>query len=402
MPQYNFAFGPSTHPSTKANPGLEEATVAMCKNEVFSEERLKRVLPEEETAWIKNPKKIYRLLYALLGLTLLSLIFSIVAVAHCTFLIYIPNVIVNPERKQGWGLYSEGYFEDGQFRGCLSYNDTVQFSGAFMAARVFGVLTAIAVSISFLFTSSYILCMPVERRQFARMMHLIVRCINPFACLFAGFMFSVYTKAECDKEEARCYPGAAGIIGALNIPIILAMSVIGFIVPLAPTPVFSKTLPIWSQKRADQRISERPRRDSTSRRDDERVPSSIITTSSVDHDDVESLSQPEADNNSHRQNQNRTPPHSPTKSPRRHKKSPTSSSPRVEVRGIVAQQSPMKSPRRSAPISPTKSPRTSANINSPRKTPSTSSSSPRKSPRSSTKDSGSRMKRPPTIQLDSV
>jgi hypothetical protein len=137
-------------------------------------------------------------------------------------------------------MFSEAYYEDGTLLGCLSYTSDSGFKGAFMAARVFGVLTSLILGLSVVLVSGMVLF--VTRHHLRRLFLFIMRILLPIAFFCSAFMFSAFSADECKTPGVSCKPGSAGIIGAINTILIFVLAVLAILVP---GPKHSIFIPVW-------------------------------------------------------------------------------------------------------------------------------------------------------------
>lgn len=217
---------------------LEQKIVSTMGCCCLTDERMDRLLPKGDP-WLKNKKRINRILWTLFFLTIVAWVFSIVATSYCTFLIYTPDVR-DETNVQGWGLFSEAYYESNQFRGCLSYDETAQFGGSFRNARVFGIFVALCMSASFILTSAMMLF--ITSHNIRRCCHLLIRIINPAAFVFSCFLFSVFAASFCYEERASCTIGGTGIMQVFNVVVLFIISVMAIICPPPDSNLF---IPVW-------------------------------------------------------------------------------------------------------------------------------------------------------------
>jgi len=177
--------------------------------------------------------------YTVLVLTFLAWVFWLVATAHCTFMILKTNINDTP-LAEGFGFFHVAEYEDGEIRGCLKYNDTVEFGGMANLSRYVGAITAALVTLSFLLVTSLIVFVGKEGMQ--RLLLLIIRITNPTATILGGFSFGFFTLGNCKDENASCEPGAGGIVGAIGIALLLIVSILCFLITIPPSPIL---IPAW-------------------------------------------------------------------------------------------------------------------------------------------------------------
>lgn len=164
----------------------------------------------------------------------------VASLAQCTFVILVPDHQVTNEMTQGRGLFSEALYEEGDLRGCLSYSADSSFKGAFTAARVFGVFSALLLSASLLLVTGMV-CF-LTRYHLRRFCLMVMRIFLPMAFLFNAFMFTVFSADECKIDGIHCQPGSAGIVAAVNTIVIFIAAVLAIVVP---GPQYAIFVPIW-------------------------------------------------------------------------------------------------------------------------------------------------------------
>jgi len=211
---------------------------------------------------------IYHNRCALFVLTVLAWMFSIVAVTHCTFLLYSTSGGLLPgqvtQQKQGWGLWTEAVYDpdSGELRGCLKYNDTQVWSGMQLKAKYLGAIVAAFLSLVFVVVSAMFLF--VGSPSWQKCLLLIVRIFLPLAFILSGFMFGFFTNANCNAPDAKCVPGPAGIVASINCAVIFVLCVLAYLVTIPPHPYF---VPYWKENDPVKHVKERPVKD-----DDDEVP----------------------------------------------------------------------------------------------------------------------------------
>jgi hypothetical protein len=178
--------------------------------------------------------------WGLFAVTWIAFFLCVASLAQCTFVVLVPDNSQVSGMVEARGMFSEALYEDGTLRGCLSYTSDSGFKGAFMAARVFGVLTSIILGLSVGLVSGMVLF--VTRHQLRRLFLFIMRILLPVAFFCSAFMFSAFSADECKSPGVSCKPGSAGIIGAINTILVFAIAVLAILVP---GPKHSIFIPVW-------------------------------------------------------------------------------------------------------------------------------------------------------------
>jgi hypothetical protein len=211
-----------------------------------------RLLPCRCCCVVWDPDRQQQLRWWLLGTSTISMIFSFVAVADCSFLILDygeSNNIFNPHQL---GLFNMAVFDEGgNPYGCVPQNGDDRFKdGAFGAGRAFGVMTALLETLLFLVTAWVLLVMrpnwAVQGWKSLQFLSLLALCCQ--LLMFATFGSSVCKVVEEDTFgsdqpiPSDCGPGAASTMAALNVIVLIGLTVLVCIVPAPIHPYFIR----WS------------------------------------------------------------------------------------------------------------------------------------------------------------
>lgn len=172
---------------------------------------------------------------------------TIVSVSHCSFF-KIGNENINYHSLDNKGLFREAFYDNvHSYRGCLSYADSAEWSGSFKAARAFGVLTAISMTLAVIMVTFLILF--ATDHDLRQLLLLLLRIILPFALFSHLMIFTVFSVDECQIDGIKCPPGPVGIVAILNIAVLLTPT---FLVFLTPPPTHSIFVPFWEVKKPRQ------------------------------------------------------------------------------------------------------------------------------------------------------
>jgi hypothetical protein len=211
-----------------------------------------RILPCRCCGVVVNPDRQEKLRWWLLGMTTISTIFSYVAVADCSFLILDygeSNNLFNPPQL---GMFSMAVFdESGKAFGCVPQNGDERFKdGAFGAARAFGVIGAMLQTLVFLVTAWILFVM---RPDWAVQSWKMLQCLFVVALFCQLLMFSAFGSSVCEvsKEQtfgsdqpiqSDCSAGAASMLAAVNVVLLIGLTVLVCMVPAPIHPYFIR----WS------------------------------------------------------------------------------------------------------------------------------------------------------------
>ena len=235
-------------------------------------------------------------LMALLAAWLVSLL----GVRNCTFLQWGD---VYSHRTMGLGLYTRAYYMNSHpdMVGCIAYprhrNNHQQtddlLDPVFQAARVFGAVTALLLSV--VLTLCLVQC--VSRLACRLELWLFVRFLLPFAAISQALTHVVYRSHLCRPElnssssamlltsmhqhessedqaqehlDGRCTPGALGYTILLNVLLLVLLSLLSCWLPPPSHPIFVPT-----SSSSSSQAARRPRRSRSQKRKSTKVIRSI-------------------------------------------------------------------------------------------------------------------------------
>lgn len=161
-----------------------------------------------------------------MGLTVMAWIFSIVSLAHCSF-VQVEGIDV--------GLFKVGFGGS-----CVKY--TGSLTGAEKTARAFGVLLTLSVSAAMILVFVAILICP------NRILWMLYRILLPFSFVFNLLTFVIF--AECMDDDysdgyyynnynITCSVGGASVCAILNSWLLLGMSITSCVIPMSEEPLIN-------------------------------------------------------------------------------------------------------------------------------------------------------------------
>lgn len=194
-------------------------------------------------ACTENPRRKKRISWSIFFLAILGFIFCCVSIGHCTFFL---RGFSSDDRDEldGFGLFSRADRDsDGKILGCVSYSDFVKdevFEGPEKAARAFGVLAALCTGFGMTIVMALQLCLKLNDKM-TKMVWLAVRILYGCGTVCQALTFTFFGSDSCaewaDSSSSRvCEAGAAGIISAFNIWILLTVSILTCLVG-PPSPM---------------------------------------------------------------------------------------------------------------------------------------------------------------------
>ena len=187
---------------------------------------------------------------------------SVLGVHNCTFLRW--GGVEDTSLTLELGLYTRAFYMDGKGKhgaGCIAYNSRKdagkEFDNVFQAARVFGAVAALLMSIVLVLTMAQCLSKLCCRLE----MWLFLRSLLPFAALSQALTMLVFSSDLCSRttfgpptalslEERdaentesnvlKCVPGAIGYTVMVNVVLILSQSLICCWLPPPSNPIFAR------------------------------------------------------------------------------------------------------------------------------------------------------------------
>eukprot|EP00544_Gedaniella_sp_CCMP2646_P003100 CAMPEP_0202509512 /NCGR_PEP_ID=MMETSP1361-20130828/52811_1 /ASSEMBLY_ACC=CAM_ASM_000849 /TAXON_ID=210615 /ORGANISM="Staurosira complex sp., Strain CCMP2646" /LENGTH=317 /DNA_ID=CAMNT_0049143735 /DNA_START=255 /DNA_END=1208 /DNA_ORIENTATION=+ len=152
-------------------------------------------------------------------LSIVVWIFSIVAVADCSFA-RAGSVNTDYSDLAETGLFSYNLASDEHQ--CVSFSNTVNHSAAMKTARAFGVICCLL--------TSFIMLQALSLRLILQHQRTIVwkttRIQAILAPLAQVLTFTAFGDNNCSGSNVKCVPGAAGVIAIFNIFFLIALACI--------------------------------------------------------------------------------------------------------------------------------------------------------------------------------
>lgn len=124
--------------------------------------------------------------------TMLTMVFSILACSHCTFVRTDERVL---------GIFGAAQYDpEGNLLGCVSiYGDEVKIDGLYTMARAFGTVTALFV------TGSFALLLYVLAFSPKQSLWKMIRYMMTGATMTSMFIFSIVGSSFCNREDCRLF-----------------------------------------------------------------------------------------------------------------------------------------------------------------------------------------------------
>lgn len=196
--------------------------------------------------------RIFRLV--VLALFIFFWAVSVTGAQRCSFMTAKPQD--SSSSSYGLGLFTQpAYAEDGSILGCVAYPDAMKdtFDPPFLAARVFGAVAAMLATIVLLI-NLLLLFVNVAKEE----AWFVVRLLMPCATVCQLLAFTAYKTRLC-QGQMQCVPGQLGVWVILNVILSVVMSVLIFLMPCPPHPLFGHYRP--------GRTAARPNRDDSTAED---------------------------------------------------------------------------------------------------------------------------------------
>jgi hypothetical protein len=175
----------------------------------------------------------------LITFTMISLSWavSLIGVQRCTFILIGP-IGGGTNDYTGIGLYTRASYNVDEMIGCLAYPDSVSnsFDTTFQAARAFGVVTALLMTIVLLLSLIRLFTHVGSEKTWC-----VTRALLPLAVACQLLVFLVYRTDMCTSspEFIECIPGGAGIIVIINIILLVGLSIFTLLMPPPSNPIFA-------------------------------------------------------------------------------------------------------------------------------------------------------------------
>jgi hypothetical protein len=167
----------------------------------------------------------------------LSWVISLVGVNRCTFLLVGP-IGGGPSDYSGIGLYTRASYNVDDMIGCLAYPDSVSvdFDATFQAARAFGAITALLMTIVLLLCLVQLFTHVGSGKAW-----YVTRALLPSAVICQILVFLAYRTDMCTSspEFIECIPGGAGIIVIINVILMAGLSIFAFVMPPPSSSIFA-------------------------------------------------------------------------------------------------------------------------------------------------------------------
>ena len=178
-------------------------------------------------------------------LSIIAWIFSVVALADCTF---VRNGFEGASYTDLSELGLFGYNLASDERQCVSYSNTVNFSAAAKTARAFGVICCLLTSFIMLQVLSLQMFLQ-PKREFVWKSTRFQVIAAPLAQILT---FTVLGDDVCLEPNAKCVPGAAGIVALINVFVLIALACVCWINTSPEQPLYEikrlEALPLPEQK----------------------------------------------------------------------------------------------------------------------------------------------------------
>lgn len=159
-------------------------------------------------------------------LSIITWIFSVVAVADCSFARSGLKSADYSDLRSETGLFNYNLASDEHQ--CVSFSNTVNHSAAIKTARAFGAICCLLTSFVMLQVLSLRLFLQ-HKRTFVWKCTRIQAIAAPFAQVLT---FTAFGDNSCSASNVKCVPGAAGIIAIFNVLFLIALAcVCWFAVP---------------------------------------------------------------------------------------------------------------------------------------------------------------------------
>lgn len=150
-------------------------------------------------------------------LSIVTWIFSIVAVADCTFVRVGSNNASYSDLSE-IGLFQYNLANDEHQ--CVSFSNTINFSAAIRTARAFGVICCLLTSFIMLQSLSLVLFLQ-NKREFVWKNARLQAFVAPLAQVLT---FTAFGDDACNAFNVKCVPGTAGIIAVANVVLLIALA----------------------------------------------------------------------------------------------------------------------------------------------------------------------------------
>lgn len=148
-----------------------------------------------------------------LWLSIVAWIFSIVAVADCTFVrTGVQDADYSDLREIGLFKYNLASDE----HQCVAFSNTINYSAAVKTARAFGVICCLLTSFVMLQVLSLQLFLQYKR-EFVWKSTRLYAIAAPLAQVLT---FTAFGDDACSVSNEKCVPGAAGIIAIFNVVVL--------------------------------------------------------------------------------------------------------------------------------------------------------------------------------------
>ena len=202
---------------------------------------------------------------------LLVWIFAMVGTFHCSFLM-LERTTESSNIREGLGLFSTSIYDmDDNLLGCVAYGKgDAAMDAPLRAARAFGMMGVLSISMAFVLTSSVQLFLE-DTPCVSATDTTSLRNTSPNALLFlqghrktlwsiatclffGGFLcelmtFIVFGKGICNADDMSCRTGGASILSILNLLLLPVLSAVMYAVPPVATPLF-----LWRRDIIDENL----------------------------------------------------------------------------------------------------------------------------------------------------
>ena len=133
-----------------------------------------------------------------------------------------------------YGLFKFNLGSDANEHQCVSFSNTVTFSAAAKTARAFGVICCLLTS----FVMIQVLSLQLFLRYKREFVWKNARILALLAPLAQVLTFTAFGDDSCNASNAKCVPGAAGIIAIFNIVILMAFAFVCWLASPPEQPLF--------------------------------------------------------------------------------------------------------------------------------------------------------------------
>jgi len=185
----------------------------------------------------------------ILTLSFLTILFSILGVADCSFMLESPQGISPNDLSMNRrvGLFNRAVYDtDGDLLGCVAYTDKNSFDAKFRAGRAFGILTVLFVgSANTLFATNILFLPPASGLLWVISQYLVI--MGTITQMFT--FFAVGSSFAC--AASNCPLTGVGVLAAINVVLLVGFSISTYLTPPPMRGWFT-----WWDAEADRRAKQ--------------------------------------------------------------------------------------------------------------------------------------------------